>query len=221
MKRVIDISHWEGTYSTNTPPNWAGAILEGVQLGITKVMERKTMDSMFEYNWDAMKRVGVMRSGYHFWNPLDGDFEAQLFCTTVLGSVSLGNKVEFPLILDFEPSLTTYTTRIPNVDIKVKAFLDKVEQITGIKPIIYTGRPYWERHFPTTPTWLPNYKLWLAAYPTRLSTTKGQWDLTAYGYQTPVLPKGWTQSQLLLWQFSENGVIPGFSGGVDLNYLYD
>jgi len=217
MRRAIDISHWEGTYSTNTPPNWAGAVLDGVEVGVMKAMEKRTADSMFEYNWRAMERQGLTRGGYHFWNPTDTNYEADLFCRTLLGK---DTTLEFLPIVDFEPSLTVYTTRIPGVDIKLKAFLDRVELRTGIKPLIYTGKPYWERHFPVTPTWLINYKLWLAAYPNRISTIKNQWDLTAYSYQIPTLPRGWLLPQLYMWQFSDKGIIPGFSGGVDLNYIY-
>lgn len=217
MQRAIDVSRYEGNYPTNTPPNWAGAVLDGVQIGVVKVMQGRTADPMFEYNWRAINRQGLTRSGYSFWTVSDGTYEADLFSRTLLGVAS---SLDFPPVLDFEPNLTTYPTRIPNVDMKVKSWLDRVEENVGQKPMIYTGVPYWERHFPTAPEWLGDYKLWIAAYPTVISVAKNQWDLSKYSYSRPRLPRGWTYEQLYMWQFTDKGSIPGFSGGVDLDYYY-
>lgn len=218
MIRAIDISHWEGTYATNTPPNWAGAALDNVQIGITKVTERRNTDSMFEYNWLAMLRQGIRRGGFAFWWPTDGQYEADLFSRSITGT---GKALEFAPVLDFEPSMVTFPSRIAGVDAKVKAWLDRVEQNTGMKPIIYTAPAVWNLQFPTPPTWIVDYKLWIANYPNDISTVKNQWDLSGYAYQKPKLPVGWTYDQVMMWQFTTTGVIPGFGGGVDLNYYYE
>lgn len=219
MKRAIDVSKWEGTYALKNPPNWAGAKLDGVELGIVKVTQKSVTDETFEFHWNAMKRMGIKRSGYHFWSPTDTDYQAELFGYSLMGAEG---GLDFPPILDFEPSLTTYPTRISGIDIKIKAFLDKIELRTGMKPMIYTGVPYWNKHFPTKPAWLGDYKLWLAAYPYVVNTSKNQWDLARYSYAKPLLPIGWTYDQLILWQFTDKGIITGFAGstGIDLSHWY-
>lgn len=218
MERWIDISHYQGTYYGQNPPNLAGAVIDNVVGVITKVTDSYIStwtDSMFSYIWNETKNKGLKRGGYHFWRANDTNNIIDLFCK------SMDNGMDYPPVLDFEPSLQTYTTRIPGVDIKVKAILDRIELNTGIKPIIYTGRPYWNLHFPVAPSWLFQYKLWLAAYPLVITPSKNQWDLSRYGYQTPSLPIGWTYDQLDTWQFYDKGTEFGFAGSsVDLNYRY-
>lgn len=218
MIRAIDVSRWEGSYSTNTPPNWAGAVLDDVKIGIAKVTERRNTDAMFEYNWNAMERQGIIRGGFAFWWPTDGQYEADFFSRSLMGTKT---QLDFPAVLDFEPSMVTYPSRIPGVADKVKAWLDRVEQNTGQKPIIYTAVAVWNLHFPIPPLWLGDYKLWISNPPNDISTVKNQWDLSGYSYQIPHIPHGWTYEQVVMWQFSFAGRIPGFSGGVDLDYYYE
>jgi lysozyme len=79
-------------------------------------------------------------------------------------------------------------------------FLMEVESLSGIKPIIYSGSlikgQMNGRDYPL----LGRYRLWLAQY------TSGE----------PTWPDG-TWSDWWLWQYSDQGSIPGISGPVDLN----
>lgn len=73
-------------------------------------------------------------------------------------------------------------------------WLKYVEQKTGLRPIIYTSLNYYETKFKDK---LNGYLFWIAAYS-----------------REPVYMKS---KQVIHWQFSENGNLPGIDESVDIN----
>ena len=77
---------------------------------------------------------------------------------------------------------------------KMKIWLNEVEERTGIRPIIYTSLNFYETKFKNH---FPNHKFWIAAYSKK--------------------PDFMNNKNILHWQFSENGILPGIDEEVDLN----
>jgi len=88
---------------------------------------------------------------------------------------------------------------------KVKSFVERVSQLTGRKPIIYTSggfwRPYMTYEKNTNVDWAAEYPLWIAHY-------TNQWPNPLYPWEA------WD-----FWQFSDRGRLPGIKTNVDLNWF--
>ncbi len=74
-------------------------------------------------------------------------------------------------------------------------WLKEVERVTGKRPIIYTSYNFYSEKFKEK---LDGYVFWVANYSTRSDRFR--------------------DDQIIHWQFSEKGQIPGITGYVDLNY---
>ena len=79
--------------------------------------------------------------------------------------------------------------------LKMKIWLKIVEKKTGKRPIIYTSYHFYSKKFEGE---FDNYKFWIASYSDKSHRLKNK--------------------QIIHWQFSEKGKIPGIKGFVDLNY---
>lgn len=77
---------------------------------------------------------------------------------------------------------------------KVKLWCDEVTAKSGVKPIIYTSLHFYETKFRGK---LTGYNYWIAAYSRE--------------------PQFMSDTDVVHWQFSETGRIPGISENVDLN----
>lgn len=106
---------------------------------------------------------------------------------------------QIPPILDYECYVNYYDRH--DAQRNVYTWLSFVEKATGIRPIIYTGLPYWNNL--GNPSWAADYDLWLAQYRNNVN------KLT--------LPKPWTR--WTLWQYTDKGPVAGLLGDVDKNYF--
>ena len=77
---------------------------------------------------------------------------------------------------------------------KMKIWLTEVESASGRRPIIYTSLSFYETKFRNK---FPGYKFWLAAYSRE--------------------PQYMSDQNVIHWQFSESGRLPGIDNKVDLN----
>lgn len=77
---------------------------------------------------------------------------------------------------------------------KINIFCDEVKKATGVMPIIYTSLHFYETKFRGK---MEGKRFWLAAYSRE--------------------PEYMSDREVLHWQFSEAGRLPGFSEKVDLN----
>jgi GH25 family lysozyme M1 (1,4-beta-N-acetylmuramidase) len=210
-EKMIDTSKWQGNYQALPLPSYGQVIEEGVTNVILKVTQGYLIDSMFTYARGECDRLEINWSGYHFWVKGDSTRVARGFAHLVKDCI-------LPPVVDFEPvSVGPVVTSDA-----FHGFLQEVESVTGKRPWIYTGIPYWNRVFPSSPAWISDYKLWIAGYPARRTTwtREKQWDPAQYLYLVPSLPNGWTLNQVVAWQFSDSGYIPSFSNKVDLDWYY-
>lgn len=178
-------------------------------------------DPAFSKHFQDAGRVGLLRGAYHFADPDEssGDAvtEANNFIATVRAAGGLSNEFEpLFLVLDIEAAAKIHSGL--NFTNWVLAWCEQVETVTGIRPWIYTGGPFWREHSgahdAATTARLQRYPLWLAAY---TNSPK------------PFLPPDWDHQEL--WQdtgdFAPKGKsllhVPGVGGpttNVDSDVYY-
>jgi hypothetical protein len=83
------------------------------------------------------------------------------------------------------------------VSAAVGQWIDHVEAATGVQPIVYTGRYFWQDNVGSS-AW-SDYPLWIAHYTTGCPNLPSPWD-------------DW-----VFHQYTESGTVPGISGVVDRN----
>ena len=98
---------------------------------------------------------------------------------------------DLPPVLDVETASGKNKKELQRA---VKAWLDRVEQHYGVKPILYTSYKFKLRYlndslFNTYPYWIAHYYVDSVRY-------DGRWDF---------------------WQHTDAGIVPGIEGNVDLN----
>lgn len=98
--------------------------------------------------------------------------------------------IDLPPVLDVEEEGFSDEDLID----KVKLWCEAVQKRSGMKPIIYTSLHYYETKFRGK---MDGYQFWLAAYSRE--------------------PEYMLDPQVLHWQFSETGKLPGIDTRVDLN----
>lgn len=183
----IDVSHWQGVME------WTKAKQAGVSFAFIKASDGgSAVDSQFANNWKGAKAMGILRGAYHFFrNGADPLAQANLFVRTLGSDVG-----ELPPVMDFEDADSA-----PDLP-AARIFLDRVQQLTGRKPIIYTGAWYWNAKRFDNVAWAKDFDLWAAAYQ----------------MNAPILPLDW--QKWTFWQYSGTGLGPTYgalAGDIDLD----
>lgn len=191
---MIDVSSWQtGINVTNT----------GAEIVVAKATEGLTYvnpdcDRIVQDALTAGQGVGV----YHFAHTEnDAKQEAQHFINSTRGYI---NKGIVP-ILDWEPNAPWNTNW-------ALTWLRTVEAAWGTKPIIYTYQ-YVENSYDWTNIVRENYGLWIASYTLN--------DTPIYGFNPPAAqPTLYHWPFAVAWQYTANGHINGWNGGLDLSVVY-
>src|SRR5215213_48838 len=193
FKEGIDVSHWQGTI------DWSRVRAAGKTFAIIKATEGVSfLDDKYAQNKAGAMGQGMKVGAYHFARPgNDPVREADWF----VDHMGLQHGMLIPT-LDIEitgglgpTALTTWT----------KAWLARVVQRTGAKPMIYTSPAFWRNNMNDSRWFADNgYSvLWVA-----------HWNTTS-----PSVPgSNWGGKSWTFWQYSAEGSVPGISGGqVDLD----
>ena len=181
----LDISQYQGEI------NWDELLLTKHPLRF--VVMRATMgsnglDERYSENWSEAKRVGLKRGAYHFYRPFQNSTEqAQNFIRKV--DLEAG---DLPPVLDVE---RTSPFGQDNLREGVRNWLRIVEKHYGLKPIVYTGRYFYEKHLKGS---IDAYPLWVASYGEHHKVEHLPWRF---------------------YQFSEKMTVHGISRNVDGNFF--
>ncbi len=146
----IDISFWNGVI------HWPTAKAAGAEYAFVKASQAVSADPLFRSNWSAAKGI-VLRGAYHYYDwSVPPIMQANRFLTTIAGDIG-----ELPPVLDYEElaDIPITTTALAYI----RAWLDRVETVTGKVPMIYTSQGMWKAHGSPDPEWT-RYPLWLADY---------------------------------------------------------
>lgn len=184
----IDVSKWQGTI------NWDAVKTSGIGFAIARVSHGTTyIDEQFDANWAGIKAQGLVRGVYQYYAP-DEDPIAQ--ADILINAVGSLGPMDLPPVIDVEETGGASPSQI--ID-GMHKWLDHVEAALGKKPMIYTGKYFWQDNVATPefsdyPLWIPNYS-----------------------YSCPDLAdNAWTD--WVMFQYSSTGSVPGISGNVDMNY---
>jgi len=166
----VDASHWEGSIDWKIAAPTIGFAYYKCTDGVRYV------DEQFYANRQGCIEAGLAHAPYHFYQPsLDPITQAEYFVRTA-------GKGYKRYIVDMEVA-----ERQEDITKRLLGFLRRVEQLTGIKPAIYTSAGYWNDFIQPHPQWASDYELIIAHY--------------TLAHQ-PTLPTGWTTWRI--WQFSDD-----------------
>ena len=192
----IDVSHHQGVI------NWSLVANDGKVFAFVKATEGYTYDDpRFIDNMNNGINAGVIMGAYHFARPDNNSAvdEADHF-VSVAGNY-IGNGF-LPPVLDLEdPNSNTHLDQLFSSQALtnwVQNWMNRVEILTGVKPIIYLNSHY-ANYLNSS---LNVYKLWIAKPGTAPNTPPN--DIG-----------NWTDWEFK--QYSWAGSVNGISGDVDLN----
>lgn len=188
MLKGVDLSHWKNNFDA----------FNSVDFAIIKATEGVGYkDPAFDTLYQRAKNSGKLLGVFHFARPdLNNSAvaEADWFVKVIRPYVR-----EAILVLDWERG------DLGNVE-WVKTFLDRVQEKTGIKALLYASRsPI--NSFNWSSVANADYGLWVADYGAN----------TGEAGRKPEV-KWW--SFYALWQYTSKGRVAGYNADVDLNIFY-
>ena len=190
----IDVSKWQRPGGVAI--NWEKVAESGETFAFIKATDGLEGDSeYFVEDSAAAAEAGLIIGSYHKAHP-DKDPITQADAYVAMLNRQPTGAVTLPPVLDMELDAGMSATELERW---AERFLKRVELKTGVTPMIYTYRWFWQVKMGNTDA-LTAYPLWLAAYQAEPPTD---------------VPGGW--SEPLFWQRSSTGRVPGVVGPVDLN----
>jgi GH25 family lysozyme M1 (1,4-beta-N-acetylmuramidase) len=182
----VDVSHWEGII------DWKLAA-PFIPFAYFKCTDGQTMfDNTFVINHLGCKSAGIPHVPYHYFQPhADPILQANHF----VDKAGLDFK---RYIVDVEEP-PIQKSGFPE---HLRTFLLRCQELTSIKPAIYTSAGFWNENVFPKPEWAKEYDLAVAHY-----TREHQ----------PILPIGWTS--WVIWQFTDYWFFPGCSSAADGNWF--
>jgi lysozyme len=183
----VDVSHYDATI------DWAKVHGAGIDFAFMKATEGTTfVDPTYATNFKDARANGVIAGAYHFFRPAtDATAQADFFVQTA-GIPAAG---DLPLTIDLEVTDSVAGATVASSAI---TFLQRVEQKTGRKPIVYTSASFLTSI--GNPSTFGAYTLWVA-----------NWGVTCPKIPSPA----W--SDWLFWQDSSTGTVAGITSAVDTN----
>lgn len=191
----------------NPSINWQAVKNAQVSFAFAKATEGKTfVDRSFTTNWSRMKDSGIIRGAYHFFRASKtAEEQVDNFLRVVDPVLESG---DLPPVVDLEawPKRTVgkewENTELAKRLSLARTWLEKIEEATAKKPIIYTSKSFWQEYMDDTKEFV-DYPLWVANYTSRPS---------------PSVPaNNWGGNGYTFWQHTDRATISGISGPVDRN----
>lgn len=187
----IDISSYQ---HDDGPIDWA-TVAKNRAFVIIKATEGTTYkNSYYAADIAAARANGMIAGAYHFLRfNRDGAAQADHFLASIGGTVPRG---DLPPMVDVED-----IDNNPDVSI-LTTWIDRVEQVTGRKPMIYSGNWYWSGYL--------GNPLGFGDHPIAWSS---------YTSACPTIPDDF--SSLTIWQYlGDTGTTPGIQGACDQDKFY-
>lgn len=179
----IDVSHYQGRIDWDCV-----ARHPEVSYVYIKASEGESnQDSYYQTNVREARRAGLKVGSYHFFR---ANVTAQKQLSNFMSMVDLRQQDLIPII-DVEA-----TNRVSDdvFHARLKELLRLVTQTFGKRPMIYTGRNFYNKHF---------YGKGYGEYP---------FMIAAYIFEQPQLSGG---DDYVIWQYTASGRIDGVRGDVD------
>lgn len=170
--------------------DWHMVAAGGVDFAFVKASEGGDFrDERFSANWTGLLEAGIHRGAYHYFRP---EVSSRRQANNYINAVGPLKRGDLPPVLDVEErGREDHAVFLEGL----RQWLTLVEERYGVKPIIYTGQKFYNRHLAG---YFPDHKIWVARYKN----------------EEPTLADG---RQFSFWQYTDKGRIPGISGPVDIN----
>jgi len=192
----VDVSEFQGNI------DWESVKKDGVDFVIIRLGYRGsengtlTLDSHFQENLKGARKAGLDVGVYFFSQAITPE-EAIEEARYVIKHIR-GKGVRYPVVFDMEP--IDGTERAAGLTKSEKTQIAdgfcQVIKRNGYNPAIY-GNPQWLRkHIDLS--YLTDYDIWLAHYTSEIQF----------------------KSVFSLWQYTDNGIVNGISGPVDMNIYF-
>jgi len=178
----IDVSHYQGSI------DW-DAVAGGTQISYVylKATEGAALvDNTYERNLQEARRVGLSVGSYHFYRP-NVDWRQQF--ENMVAVVKVEEQDLVPIIDIEHRGSVSEATFISDL----KAFVQKVTDHYGKKPLLYTYHNFYNRYLTGV---FSDYHFMIARYRS----------------DSPTLDDG---KDYIMWQYTSTGSIPGIRGNVD------
>ena len=176
--------------------DWAKVKASGVDYAILRAGFGRTAvnqtDKTFERNYENAKKAGV-KLGVYWYSYADSTQDAKREAEACL-EVLKGKTLELPVFFDLEESFQTAYGKSMLTNM-AKMFCETI-RAGGYTPGVYANLT-WFTDYLDYNSLKRAYPIWLAQY-----HTKAQLDCD-------------------IWQYSSKGTVPGVSGSVDMNIIYN
>jgi hypothetical protein len=140
--------------------------------------------------------AGMLMGAYHYATPEPDDAveEAEYFLQVAGDYITQGY---LRPVLDLEQGSEMGITPLSNW---VHDWMDTIERETGVQPLLYVNSDYANNYLDYT---ISQYDLWIAhwTYNPYVAPDIGMWDT-------------W-----IFWQYSNQGIVPGVTGNVDIDFF--
>lgn len=183
-----DVSIWQDDNSTPQQVDFRKMFGAGARFVFVKASQSNWIDQDLIYNWTSARSANLVRGAYHY---LTYDV-SPIVQADYYWSLMRNDTGDLPLTVDFENRAAGLTRARASGDLR--AFCERLTQLSGRLPMIYTSPGYWGE-FGTTDVYWKQYRLWLAHY-TAVDPITGQ-------YKAPTIPLPWTD--WLFWQYTSHG----------------
>lgn len=190
---MIDVSKWQKDI------DWKQVKEQGIEyamlrIGTQRAIDKESViDSYFEQNIKAAHENGI-KVGVYYYSYANDIEDAKEQAEWVVETLK-GYDLELPVAFDWEcfKYFNDFNISLHDLNEIARTFLEIISK-NGYDTINYGSKNYLENMWS-----LDDYKTWLAHYT----------DKTTYS------------KEYFMWQFTDSGLIPGISGAVDVNYLYN
>lgn len=188
----IDISKWQGNVDFQKLKE-ANVEFVMIRLGYqTGFGKEIVLDKYYEQNIKLANKYGI-KAGVYFYSYAKNTNDAKKQAEFVKKHIK-NYKIDMPIAFDFEDWKNIELAKLSIYDINknAKTFLEEIKK-DGYQVLNYGSKYYLEN------IWDIDYPTWLAHYTNKTNYSK----------------------DYKMWQLTENGLISGIQGFVDVNVLYE
>lgn len=188
----IDISKWQGNVDFQKLKE-ANVEFVMIRLGYqTGFGKEIVLDKYYEQNIKLANKYGI-KAGVYFYSYAKNTNDAKKQAEFIKKHIK-NYKIDMPIAFDFEDWKNVEKAKLSIYDINknAKTFLDEIKK-DGYQVLNYGSKYYLEN------IWNIDYPTWLAHYTNKTNYSK----------------------DYKMWQLTENGLISGIQGFVDVNVLYE
>ena len=188
----IDISKWQGNVDFQKLKE-ANVEFVMIRLGYQTGFDKEiVLDKYYEQNIKLANKYGI-KAGVYFYSYAKNTNDAKKQAEFVKKHIK-NYKIDMPVAYDFEDWKNIGLAKLSIYDINknAKKFLDEIKK-DGYQVLNYGSKYYLEN------IWDIDYPTWLAHYTNKTNYSK----------------------DYKMWQLTENGLISGIQGFVDVNVIYE